>query len=203
MFIRFLLLCSLAGSIPFFTPGGASGQIPPPEAQVAAAVLAAPPGHDSDATVLGYDPSGRLVSLREGTSELICLADDPTDNGFSVACYHNSLEPYMARGRELSAGGTTDGAERNRIRWKEADDGRLTMPDGPVTLYVLTGSEYDRENHEVLDAYLRYVLYVPWATLESTGLPAQPLGPGSPWLMYPGTAGAHIMISPPRPAGRP
>ena len=203
MLIRFLLLCSLPATIWLFTPRVASGQVPPPELQVAAAVLAAPPGQDSDAAVLGYDPSGRLVSLRDGNNELVCLADDPTNNGFSAACYHSSLEPYMARGRQLTAGGTTDGAERNQIRWKEADDGRLSMPDGPVTLYVLTGSEYDPETDEVVDAYLRYVIYVPWATLESTGLPAQPLGPGSPWLMFPGTAGAHIMISPPRPGGGP
>mgnify|MGYP000240567605 CR=1 FL=1 len=29
------------------------------------------------------------------------------------------------------------------------------------------------------------------------GLAAAPMTPGSPWLMYPGTAGAHVMISPP------
>jgi hypothetical protein len=201
--IRFLLFCSLPATIWLFTPRGASGQVPPPEVQVAAAALAAPPGQDSDATVLGYDPSGKLVSLRGGQNDLVCLADDPSDDGFSVACYHDSLDPYMARGRELSAGGTTDGAERNQIRWDEADDGRLAMPDGPVALFVLTGSGYDPANGEVVEPYLRYVIYVPWATLESTGLPAQPMGPGSPWLMFPGTAGAHIMISPPRPPGGP
>jgi hypothetical protein len=76
------------------------------------------------------------------------------------------------------------------------------MPKAPATLYVLTGSEYDEKTEQVRDPYLRFVIYVPWATVESTGLPSQPLSPGSPWLMYPGTAGAHIMISPPKlPAG--
>ena len=32
---------------------------------------------------------------------------------------------------------------------------------------------------------------------ESEDLPAQPTAPGAPWLMFPGTAGAHIMITPP------
>ena len=41
-----------------------------------------------------------------------------------------------------------------------------------------------------------------YATTESTGLAVQPGGPGSPWLMDPGTAGAHIMIHPPRSAAR-
>jgi hypothetical protein len=141
-----------------------------------------------------------LVTLREGSNELICLADDPTDDRFSVACYHESLEPYMARGRDLVSRGIADGNERLQIRWKEAEEGVLAMPEDPATLYVLTGSTYDPETGQVADSYLRYVVYTPWATIESTGLSDAPMGPGSPWLMYPGTAGAHIMISPPRPS---
>jgi hypothetical protein len=41
------------------------------------------------------------------------------------------------------------------------------------------------------------VIYLPFATAESTGLSLK-ASPGAPWLMYPGTAGAHIMINPPR-----
>lgn len=163
---------------------------------MAAAVLAAPEDQRAEAAVLGYDSSGELVTLRAGGGGLVCLADDPSDDAFSVACYHESLEPYMARGRELTAQGTTDGTERNEIRWREAEAGTLAMPEAPATLYVLTGSGYDPESGTVTDAYLRYVLYTPWATLEATGLPPRPMGPGSPWLMYPGTPGAHIMISP-------
>jgi len=74
----------------------------------------------------------------------------------------------------------------------------LAMPENPATLYVLTGSAFDPEAGEVAESYLRYVVYMPWATVESTGLSVAPMGPGSPWLMYPGTAGAHVMISPPR-----
>ena len=106
----------------------------------------------------------------------------------------------MARGRELASQGMTDGNERLQTRWKEAEEGALAMPKEPATLYVLTGSSYDFETAEVVDSYLRYVVYIPWATIESTGLSEAPMGPGSPWLMYPGTAGAHIMISPPRPS---
>ena len=168
---------------------------------MAAALLAAPEDQRSQASVLGYDPSGKLVRLRRGENELICLADDPEESGLSVACYHESLEPYMARGRELRSQGISDATARNEIRWREATEGTLAMPDAPATLYVLTGSGFDGETREVQDAYLRFVVYVPWATVESTGLPSQPLSPGSPWLMYPGTAGAHIMISPPKLPG--
>ena len=168
---------------------------------MAAAILAAPADQQAEAAVLGYDSSGKLVTLRTGENELVCLADDPADDPFSVACYHESLEPYMARGRELTAQGTTEGTDRNEIRWREAEAGTLSMPKAPATLYVLTGSGYDSESGTVTDPYLRYVIYTPWATIESTGLPARPMGPGSPWLMYPGTAGAHIMISPPASSG--
>ena len=181
-------------------PGVSTAQVPSAKIQVASAVLAGPASQRAGAAVLGYDNAGELVSLREGSNGLVCLADDPVADGFSVACYHESLEPYMARGRELASGGMTDGSERLQTRWKEAEEGALSMPENPATLYVLTGSSFDPDAGEVTDSYLRYVVYMPWATIETTGLPDAPMGPGSPWLMYPGTAGAHVMISPPRPS---
>jgi len=45
---------------------------------------------------------------------------------------------------------------------------------------------------------LRYVIYIPFATAESTGLPLAPSAPGMPWIMDPGTHRAHIMINPPQ-----
>jgi hypothetical protein len=179
----------------------ASAQVPSAGEQIAAAVQAAPEAQRAEAAVLGYTPGGELVTLREGGNELVCLADDPGNDQFSVACYHESLEPYMARGRELRAQGITGGTERNEIRWREAEAGTLSMPQAPATLYVLTGTGFDAATGEVADAYLRFVVYTPWATLEETGLPDRPIGPGTPWLMFPGTAGAHIMISPPRTEG--
>lgn len=173
-----------------------AGEVPPAGIQIAAAVLAAPEEYRTGAAVLGYDPSGRLVELRPGTNELVCLADDPRTEEFSAACYHKDLEPYMARGRELLAQGVT-GKRRNDIRWKEVEEGKLPMPREPRTLYVLTGKGYDPASGRVLNAYLRWVIYVPFATPESTGLSTKP-APGAPWLMDPGTAGAHIMINPPK-----
>jgi len=169
------------------------------EQQIASAVLAAPAERRDASTVLGYDESGKLVELRHGSNDLICLAAAPGAKSFSVACYHRSLEPYMKRGRELRAAGVTDAEANHRQRWEEAKAGKLEMPDQPATLYVLSGTGYDPATGVVADAYLRFVVYIPGATAESTGLPTQPLAPGAPWLMYPGTPGAHIMISPPPP----
>jgi hypothetical protein len=170
-------------------------EVAPPADQIASAILAAPKERRTAATVLGYNAKGEVVTLRKGTNDLVCLADDPNDKAFSVACYHKDLEPFMARGRELTA--KFKGKERHEVRWKEVDDGKVPMPREPRLLYVLTGTGYDAAKAEVIDPYLRWVVYVPYATPESTGLTTT-AGPG-PWLMYPGTAGAHIMISPPRP----
>jgi hypothetical protein len=187
-----LLVVSVAGQAP-----AAALRVPPPETQIAAAVQAAPEDRRAAAAVLGYDPTGQLVTLRAGTNDLVCLADDPRDEAFSVACYHKDLEPFMARGRELRAQGVTDNKVRAQTRFKEIEEGRLPMPREPRTLYVLTGKAFDPATGQVVDPYLRWVIYVPFATAEALGLPTKPV-PGGPWLMDAGTAGAHIMISPPR-----
>ncbi len=172
--------------------------VPAPEVQIAAAVQAAPDDRRAAAMVLGYDAAGALVTLREGTNDIVCLADNPKDTSFSVACYHKDLEPFMARGRELTAKGVSS-KEREETRWKEIESGALKMPREPRTLHVLTGSGFDAATGTVTAAYLRWVVYTPFATPETTGLPIRPV-PGGPWLMFPGTPTAHIMISPPRPA---
>ncbi len=146
--------------------------------------------------MLGYNAEGKLVQLREGKNELICLASDPAKAAFNAACYHKDLEPFMARGRELLAEKVT-GPQRNEIRFKEIEDGKLPMPREPRTLYVLTGASFDAASGKVQDPYLRWVIYVPFATAQSTGLSTK-ASEGAPWLMSAGTAGAHIMINPPK-----
>lgn len=172
--------------------------IPSPDAQIKAAVLAAPAGKQEEATVLGYNQKGELVTLRKGTNEMVCLADDPGKNGFSAACYHHDLDPFMARGRELRSTGKNT-QEIFDMREKEVKSGKLPMPKQPAALYVYSAPEenFNPTTGEVKNGYLRYVVYVPYATAESTGLSLKPDAPGVPWLMHPGTHGAHIMISPP------
>jgi hypothetical protein len=171
--------------------------IPPAEEQIAATVLAAPEELRAGAAVLGYNVAGKLVELRKGTNELICLADDPKDAArFSAACYHKDLEPYMARGRELTAQGITGGNRNAEYRWKEIKEGKLKFPKEPRMLYVLSGKGYDETSGKVTDGVVRWVIYVPNATAESLGLSTKAKR-GEPWLMDAGTLGAHIMITPP------
>jgi len=179
-----------------FASIAAAADIPSAQVQIAGAVLAAPAELRDGAAVLGYDAQGGRVGVRQGTNEMVCLATDPTKTAFNVACYHKDLEPFMARGRELLAQNVT-GAKRSEIRFKEIEDGKLAMPKEPRTLYVLTGASFDAASGKVQDPYLRWVIYVPFATPQSTGLSTKP-SEGAPWLMSAGTAGAHIMINPPK-----
>src|SRR4051794_29962235 len=93
---------------------------PPPDAQIAGAVLAAPAELRDGAAVIGYNAQGAQVKIREGKNELVCLASDYTKSAFNVACYHRDLEPFMARGRQLVSEKVT-GAKRTEVRFKEIE----------------------------------------------------------------------------------
>lgn len=176
----------------------AQNTIPSAEAQIKAAVMAAPADMRDKATVYGYSPNGDFAVLRKGTNEMICLADDPAQKGFNVSCYHKDLEPFMARGRELKKEGKSF-QEISDMREKEAKSGKLKMPKNPSTLFVFTATDenVDLATGDVKEGNYRYVVYIPYATSESTGLPLKPEAPGMPWIMDPGTHKAHIMITPP------
>lgn len=169
-----------------------------PEMQIRLAVRAAPEEAREGAMVQGYDASGRFVTLREGTNHLICMAPAPDREDFEVSCHHDGLEPFFARGRELLAEGITGNA-RVQARWDEYEAGKLPIPYG-ATNYILTGSGFDPATAEIRDPFLRWVIYTPMATPETTGLSNRP-GEILPWLMFPGTPGSHIMIVPPRGGG--
>lgn len=171
--------------------------VPNSKMQIKLALLAAPPEKRDSATVFGYDSANQLAVIKKGTNEIICLADDPTDSTFSVACYSKELEPLMQRGRELRKQGMS-GQQLFDERGKEVQAGTLKMPKSPVTLFVYSADQKDvnRSTGEVKNGYLRYVIYVPFATAASTGLPEKPSAPGMPWIMDPGTYHAHVMINP-------
>ena len=173
----------------------ACAQHPSVEWQIRTAVLACPEEFREQSTVLGYQESGLLGVLRSGTNNMICLADNPKTDGFSVSSYHSDLEPFMKRGRELKEEGLNFKSIFD-IRESEATSGSLKMPSS-TTLYVLDGN-INEQTKEIENTYLRYVIYIPFATPESTGLPTKPSIPSEPWIMDPGTHRAHIMISPER-----
>ena len=181
------------------TPAVAPAQNPlPPAQQITLAVLPLPLAFRADATVLGYNAAGKLVTLRAGKGIMTCLASNPKEPAtFHVACYQNSMEPFMARGRALRAAGAND-AKVDSVRFAEARSGRLRMPKQAAALWTLTGPWTGVDvTAGTVSAAIRplYEVYMPYATAASTGLPDQPIRNG-PWLMDPGTPKAHIMFSP-------
>jgi hypothetical protein len=166
------------------------------EQQIAVAVLPLPADMRAGATVLGYGADGKLAPLRKGTGDMVCLAPNQAVPRFHVACYHRSLEPFMARGRALRASGVTGDAV-DSARFGEIRGGRLAMPRTPASLYSLTGewSTLDTASLTANGARQLLVIYVPFATAKSTGLSDRP-AKGRPWLMGAGTPKAHIMFVP-------
>jgi hypothetical protein len=193
-----LLALSSGGSIALKAQSGRDSSATPPSAQqqIAAAVLPAPKDIRADATVLGYAPDGHLTTLRRGNGALICLASDPKSDRFHVACYHRSLEPFMARGRALRARGIK-GDRVDSLRFAEIRSGKLAMPRHPAVLYSLSGpgDSFDPATGTAPKAQPLFVVYVPFATEKSMGLSATPVE-GGPWIMDPGTPKAHLMFEP-------
>jgi hypothetical protein len=174
--------------------------IPSADVQIKTAVLAAPSDKQAGAKVYGYAADGSFTVIRDGNNDFVCLADDPKKEDISVSCYQKDLDAFMERGRVLSKEGKNAKAIFD-AREKEVKDGSLLMPKQPSTLYVLSGSKdnYDIATGALKNSYLRYVIYIPFATAETTGLPLKPDMPGMPWIMDPGTHRAHIMINPAKP----
>ena len=168
------------------------------ESQIRLAVQAAPADMRAGAAVQGWGGSGDFVTLREGTNDLVCMAPNPAAEELEVSCHHTGLEPFFARGRELSAQGVT-GQDRVVARWDEFTAGTLPIPYGSVN-YILTGSGFDPATGAFEGAYLRWTIYTPNATPANSGISAT-FSEGGPWLMFPGTPGSHIMITPPRGGG--
>lgn len=185
-----LLVAGAAGDSGAQTPDAS------PADQIGRAVLAAPESMRADATVLGYGGEPRegdvLTVLRQGTNGIVCLADDPSDERFHVACYHESMDPYMALGRRLRAAGEDRDAVM-AARLAAVETGEIGPP--AAALWSLTApSDVEPDAGPGEEARRLSVVYVPYAEAEALGLPTRPDG-DSPWLMLPGTPWAHIMIS--------
>ena len=183
-----LLLAFAVAAVP------AAAQDRPESWQIAAAVLPLPDSMRSGATVLGYR-GGRLVELRAGRNEMICLSDDPAGKGFHASCYHRSLEPFMARGRSLRAEGITGREQVDSARMAEVKSGRIVMPSAAVLTSVFAESDsFDPAKGPAPGQRALDVIYLPYATQESTGIPEIP-ATDRPWLMFAGLPWAHVMVT--------
>ena len=136
---RFLLTLGMVA--PIASRVTAQSAAPSNEAQIAAAVLALPEEFRASATVLSIAQYPTTV-LRQGTGPMICLADDPKEARFHVACYHKDLDPFMARGRELRARGVVADSI-NPIRNAEVSSGKIPMPKQGGAVAAVRGARFD------------------------------------------------------------
>ena len=148
--------------------------------QIAEATLAAPEPLRDGARVIVRDAEGRPTILRAGTNSLVCEPDGPQP-GFGVECYHRSFQPVMDwTYRRLAEGART-------YREAYADGGPEADINAGAMQYALIGSTEE-------DAVATMSIKLPYATADSTGLPTEERSTG-PWLMWAGTAAAHIMFA--------
>src|SRR5688572_25936822 len=155
----------IAAALVAATPAVAQRVHPTVEQQVATAVLALPEIMRSNATVMGWKTAGgKLEVLRQGTNGMICLAQFAVEENFHVSCYHEGMDPFMARGRELRLQGVTAPAKLDSIRYSEVRDGKIKMPT-QAALYQIFGNKnsWDAVTGKLTDVRNLFVVYIPGA----------------------------------------
>jgi len=159
------------------------------QALIAQAVLPLPEDLRADATVYRYDAeTGERIVLRQGSNQVECRPKD--EEGFT------RCSPTANASRsDLSA--------KLRAQDMLDDDIDATLVSAearglikPRVFGALSYRLYDEPDR----IQLLWIISVPNATPEQLGMPTGSqrdnslAGRGTPWMMNPGTSGAHLMI---------
>jgi hypothetical protein len=159
------------------------------DATIKEAVQPLPDDLKAGATVVTYDEkTGERKVLRQGTNYIEC--QPKAKDGF-VRCYNKVLAPRRDMEAKLRAEGKSDQEVTKEIQ-AALKDGRLKPPPFGTVSY-----RYSDDPNRIR---LLWVISVPNATPEQLGIStasqrdAALKGNGKPWMMLPGTPGAHIMI---------
>jgi len=164
-------------------------QMPNAANQIAEAVKILPEDLRAGATVVTYDKAtGARQVLREGTNFVEC--QPRMDDGFT-RCYSKALAPRRDMEAKLKAEKKSDKEVQDAIA-AALKAGTLKAPGNGMMSY----RGYDKRDR----IQNLWVMSLPNATPESAGVStasqrdAALEGKGLPWMMLPGTPGAHIMI---------
>jgi hypothetical protein len=181
---------ALAAAIALAVPVAAvAQQTATAEQQITEAVQILPPDLRANATVVTYDAAtGARKVLRQGSNFVECqprMAD-----GFT-RCYNKALAPRRDLEAKLRAEKKSDQEIQQAIAAAVKDG---TLPPSPKGMMSYRG--YDKRDR----IQQLWVVSLPNATSEAVGVStvsqreAALEGKGLPWMMLPGTPGAHIMI---------
>jgi hypothetical protein len=183
---RFVLV-GVAVAAGLGAPAGAAAQSA--DAQIAQAVQILPEDLRAGATVVTYDAAtGARKVLRQGTNFIECqprMAD-----GFT-RCYNKALAPRRDLEAKLRAEKKSDKEIQEAVA-AAVKSGSIPTPSKGMMSY----RGYDKPDR----IQNLWVMSLPNATPESVGVStasqrdAALQGRGLPWMMLPGTPGAHIMI---------
>ncbi|GHF57551.1 hypothetical protein [Seohaeicola zhoushanensis] len=150
------------------------------EELIAEAMSAAPPAVGAVATIMAFNEDGSLRTLREGTSNFVCFADDPTP-GHNPMCL-----------------------DQNGVAWAEAWINKTTPPAGKVGFgYMLAGggTPSNTDPYGTLPAGTEPAMEPPHVMIFN--LPEKAMDyprPGDemdmtqPWVMWKDTPYEHLMI---------
>tara|TARA_R100001377_G_scaffold76156_1_gene52948 strand:+ start:891 stop:1481 length:591 start_codon:yes stop_codon:yes gene_type:complete len=159
------------------------------EELIAEAVRPLPEDLRANATVFQYDPeSGDRIVLRQGNNQVECQPKD--EEGFT-RCTPTANASRSDMSAKLRAQGMSDEDVSATL---ETAEGR-----GLVNARIFGSMSY-RLFDEPDRIQLLWIISVPNATPEQLGMPTGAqrdnalAGRGTPWMMNPGTPGAHLMI---------
>lgn len=148
---------------------------------IKSAETAAPPALAAAATIYGFDESGMMMTVREGSNGWWCMADNPASPGPDPMC-----------------------GDANALEWAEAWMNKTEPPAGKVGfIYMLAGGSDGSNtdpyatapsegNHWIETGPHVMILN---ATTMMAGYPdAADPDPKVPYIMWPGTPYAHLMV---------
>lgn len=176
------LLTSLLACVPgAYAPPSSTMPTPGSDAAlIANATSAAPEAVGRNATVIAFDAKGQMRTLRQGSNEFTCFPDDLSAPGNVPMC----LDP---------AG----------LAWAQAwMTRRAPAPNLSIGVaYMLQGSwtQSNADPHSAAVAGTTGVTTGPALMILNTrgmlkGYPREPVNPGQPFVMWPGTPYEHLMV---------
>ena len=184
-----LLVATAAAALLLLPLTAATANAQSADPRIAEALKPLPEDLKAGATVVAYDKTtGARSVLRQGKNDIEC--QPKADDGF-VRCYNKIVGPRRDLEAKLRAEKKSD---------KEVTDAvQAALKAGTITSAPFGSMSY-RYSDDPQRIKLLWVMSVPNATPESIGVStvsqrdAALKGHGMPWMMLPGTPGAHIMI---------